>query len=200
MARSLVSHAGVWATVAKFYPCVTGLPLVSVQMLAQPEIKTRRSCNTLVVVHISLQAKCLRTRCNTQHGGWQSNGACMSVAVFLSRMSTCICRGIHVALTLLLLLLLLLKPAVAAAATAAMSNSRAREDVDAFFIGVVQGGEGGGGRGRQGVGGGGEGEWGRGGEGGCSWQLTPELARDGCRCQPPRCTRRCRWQCRHKAC
>jgi len=36
------------------------------------------------------------------------------------------------------------------------------------------------------------------GGGGCRWQLTRELARDGCRCQPPRCARRCRWQCRHK--
>ncbi len=41
----------------------------------------------------------------------------------------------------------------------------------------------------------GEGEQEGGGGGGCRWQLTPELARDGCRCQPRRCARRCRWRC-----
>ncbi len=41
---------------------------------------------------------------------------------------------------------------------------------------------------------------GRGERSGRRWQLTPELARDGCRCQPRRCARRCRWRCRHEGC
>ena len=36
------------------------------------------------------------------------------------------------------------------------------------------------------------------GGGGCRWQLTRELAGDGCGCQPRRCARRCRWRYRHK--
>ena len=79
------------------YWCASEFPF---KCLHNPQSKQSHSCNTVAVVRISLQAKRAPTRCNTQHGGWQSNDACMLVDVFLMSSSAACLRAVSAELTL----------------------------------------------------------------------------------------------------